>query len=115
MSFGESNRHFGETRMNERSSRSHCVLTVIVQSQNKLTGTFNFCGRGGEGWGAFVLHWTGHDYLFLAPLFWSFSYCGGLEFPLPFFPSLEIFKMHFKTITTYFTMHHHHIIKHIYN
>ena len=38
MSRGARNRHSAETKMNERSSRSHQILTVIVDSQNRLTG-----------------------------------------------------------------------------
>ena len=32
-------RHSAQTKMNERSSRSHCMLCVKVRGQSKLTGT----------------------------------------------------------------------------
>ncbi|XP_072137981.1 centromere-associated protein E isoform X3 [Mobula birostris] len=32
---GERNRHYGETKMNERSSRSHTIFRVIVESRDK--------------------------------------------------------------------------------
>lgn len=32
---GEKNRHYGETKMNERSSRSHTIFRVIVESRDK--------------------------------------------------------------------------------
>ncbi len=38
MARGSRNRHVVETDMNERSSRSHQVLTVIVDGVSKLTG-----------------------------------------------------------------------------
>jgi len=38
MAEGSRNRHSAETKMNERSSRSHQVLTVIVDGYNRLTG-----------------------------------------------------------------------------
>ncbi|PNH10154.1 Kinesin-4 [Tetrabaena socialis] len=38
MRVGARNRHSAETRMNERSSRSHQVLTIIVDGTNRLTG-----------------------------------------------------------------------------
>lgn len=38
MSIGAKNRHVGETKMNHRSSRSHQVLTVMVDGQNCVTG-----------------------------------------------------------------------------
>ena len=38
MSIGHSNRAVAETKMNERSSRSHSVLTVIVNGESKLDG-----------------------------------------------------------------------------
>eukprot|EP00798_Chlamydomonas_sp_ICE-L_P011916 gene11916-15018_t len=37
MQQGAKNRHSAETRMNERSSRSHQILTVIVDGFNKIT------------------------------------------------------------------------------
>jgi kinesin family member C2/C3 len=39
MSRGARNRAVGETKMNERSSRSHQILTVIVDGYNRVTGT----------------------------------------------------------------------------
>ncbi|GLC61873.1 hypothetical protein PLESTB_001813300 [Pleodorina starrii] len=38
MRVGASNRHSAETKMNERSSRSHQVLTIIVDGANQATG-----------------------------------------------------------------------------
>lgn len=38
MARGARNRHMAETKMNERSSRSHQVLTIIVGGVNKVTG-----------------------------------------------------------------------------
>jgi kinesin family protein C2/C3 len=38
MARGARNRHSAETKMNARSSRSHQVLTVIVDGFNRLTG-----------------------------------------------------------------------------
>ncbi|KAG2488239.1 hypothetical protein HYH03_013230 [Edaphochlamys debaryana] len=38
MRVGARNRHSAETRMNERSSRSHQVLTIIVDGVNRVTG-----------------------------------------------------------------------------
>eukprot|EP01024_Parvocaulis_polyphysoides_P032176 TRINITY_DN2888_c1_g1_i1.p1 TRINITY_DN2888_c1_g1~~TRINITY_DN2888_c1_g1_i1.p1 ORF type:complete len:742 (+),score=171.34 TRINITY_DN2888_c1_g1_i1:296-2227(+) len=38
MELGGKCRATGETKMNERSSRSHCVLTVVVDGENLLTG-----------------------------------------------------------------------------
>ncbi len=35
---GSQTRHSAETKMNERSSRSHCMLCVKVRGQSKLTG-----------------------------------------------------------------------------
>ena len=44
MSLGHSNRAVAETKMNERSSRSHSVLTVIVNGMSKLDGSrFHGC------------------------------------------------------------------------
>ncbi|CAG9460372.1 unnamed protein product [Pedinophyceae sp. YPF-701] len=37
MAAGEGARSFGETRMNERSSRSHCVVMVIVEGTNLVS------------------------------------------------------------------------------
>ena len=38
MALGARNRAVAETRMNERSSRSHSVLTVIVDGLSHVTG-----------------------------------------------------------------------------
>ena len=38
MELGQRNRSVAETKMNERSSRSHSVLTVIVDGLNNVTG-----------------------------------------------------------------------------
>eukprot|EP00750_Incisomonas_marina_P020783 INCI4086.5.p1 GENE.INCI4086.5~~INCI4086.5.p1 ORF type:complete len:1393 (+),score=313.52 INCI4086.5:228-4406(+) len=35
---GSHNRSIGATNMNDRSSRSHCMLSVVVESRSKLTG-----------------------------------------------------------------------------
>ena len=35
---GSAARHSAETAMNDRSSRSHCVLCVRVRGQSRLTG-----------------------------------------------------------------------------
>ena len=35
---GTHSRHSAQTKMNERSSRSHCMLCVKVRGQSKLTG-----------------------------------------------------------------------------
>lgn len=35
---GSQSRHSAQTKMNERSSRSHCMLCVKVRGQSKLTG-----------------------------------------------------------------------------
>lgn len=35
---GTQSRHSAQTKMNERSSRSHCMLCVKVRGQSKLTG-----------------------------------------------------------------------------
>nr|KJB29410.1 hypothetical protein B456_005G098800 [Gossypium raimondii] len=37
---GEVNRHFGETNMNARSSRSHTIFRVVIESKGKDTGSF---------------------------------------------------------------------------
>ncbi|KAM3831703.1 centromere-associated protein E [Vipera latastei] len=34
---GEKNRHYGETKMNERSSRSHTIFRMIIESKEKHT------------------------------------------------------------------------------
>lgn len=39
MSIGAANRAVAETKMNERSSRSHSVLTIIVDGISKLDGS----------------------------------------------------------------------------
>ncbi|KAK8571393.1 hypothetical protein V6N13_103519 [Hibiscus sabdariffa] len=36
---GEVNRHFGETNMNVRSSRSHTIFRVVIESKGKDTGS----------------------------------------------------------------------------
>ncbi len=38
LAVGAQSRHSAETKMNERSSRSHCMLCVKVRGQSKLTG-----------------------------------------------------------------------------
>ncbi|XP_065832390.1 centromere-associated protein E-like [Oscarella lobularis] len=41
---GEHNRHFGETNVNERSSRSHTIFTLVVESRDKrdsMSGAVN--------------------------------------------------------------------------
>ncbi|MBA0612860.1 hypothetical protein Godav_013409 [Gossypium davidsonii] len=38
---GEVNRHFGETNMNARSSRSHTIFRVVIESKGKDTGSFD--------------------------------------------------------------------------
>lgn len=38
MDLGQSNRAVAETKMNERSSRSHSVLTIIVDGHSHVTG-----------------------------------------------------------------------------
>lgn len=38
MELGESNRSVGGTKMNERSSRSHSIVTVVVKGTDKATG-----------------------------------------------------------------------------
>ena len=44
MNIGAANRSVAETKMNERSSRSHSVLTIIVDGTSKLDGTkFHGC------------------------------------------------------------------------
>lgn len=44
MATGAANRAVAETRMNERSSRSHSVLTVMVDGVSKLDNTrFHGC------------------------------------------------------------------------
>ena len=35
---GAEKRHSAETKMNDRSSRSHCMLCVKVRGQSKITG-----------------------------------------------------------------------------
>lgn len=36
---GERNRHVGETNMNERSSRSHTIIRVVVESRERKAGS----------------------------------------------------------------------------
>ena len=38
MAQGSSNRAVAETKMNQRSSRSHSVLTIIVDGRSSITG-----------------------------------------------------------------------------
>jgi hypothetical protein len=38
MAIGSANRHTSETKMNDRSSRSHQILTVLVEGQHLVTG-----------------------------------------------------------------------------
>ena len=42
MSQGQSNRAVGSHDMNEHSSRSHSILTVVCRGRNKLDGTVTF-------------------------------------------------------------------------
>ncbi|CAN0905781.1 Kinesin-like protein KIN-7N [Linum grandiflorum] len=39
MESGEVNRHFGETNMNARSSRSHTIFRMVIESKGKLTNS----------------------------------------------------------------------------
>ncbi|XP_062838529.1 centromere-associated protein E isoform X2 [Anolis carolinensis] len=39
---GEKNRHYGETKMNERSSRSHTIFRMIIESKEKDTGSSSY-------------------------------------------------------------------------
>ncbi|KAJ6668847.1 hypothetical protein lerEdw1_012333 [Lerista edwardsae] len=42
---GEKNRHYGETKMNERSSRSHAIFRMIIESKEKAdTSSSNYEG-----------------------------------------------------------------------
>ncbi|XP_061441502.1 centromere-associated protein E isoform X2 [Rhineura floridana] len=42
---GEKNRHYGETKMNERSSRSHTIFRMIIESKEKTeTSSSNYEG-----------------------------------------------------------------------
>lgn len=38
LELGAQSRHSAQTKMNERSSRSHCMLCVKVRGHSKLTG-----------------------------------------------------------------------------
>ncbi|XP_057973708.1 kinesin-like protein KIN-7N [Malania oleifera] len=38
---GEVNRHFGETNMNARSSRSHTIFRMVIESKGKDTNSYN--------------------------------------------------------------------------
>ncbi|KAK7288558.1 hypothetical protein RIF29_02019 [Crotalaria pallida] len=40
---GEVNRHFGETNMNVRSSRSHTIFTMVIESKGKDLNSTNDC------------------------------------------------------------------------
>ncbi|KAK2991873.1 hypothetical protein RJ640_006028, partial [Escallonia rubra] len=39
---GEVNRHFGETNMNARSSRSHTIFRMVIESKGKETGSTDY-------------------------------------------------------------------------
>ncbi|XP_032080246.1 centromere-associated protein E [Thamnophis elegans] len=41
---GEKNRHYGETKMNERSSRSHTIFRMIIESKEKYTSGSSYEG-----------------------------------------------------------------------
>ncbi|XP_015683746.1 centromere-associated protein E, partial [Protobothrops mucrosquamatus] len=41
---GEKNRHYGETKMNERSSRSHTIFRMIIESKEKHTSGSSYEG-----------------------------------------------------------------------
>ncbi|XP_042324273.1 centromere-associated protein E isoform X2 [Sceloporus undulatus] len=41
---GEKNRHYGETKMNERSSRSHTIFRMIIESKEKDTSSSSYEG-----------------------------------------------------------------------
>ncbi|XP_063166802.1 centromere-associated protein E [Candoia aspera] len=41
---GEKNRHYGETKMNERSSRSHTIFRMIIESKEKDTTSSSYEG-----------------------------------------------------------------------
>ncbi len=43
LQLGSAARHSAETAMNDRSSRSHCVLCVQVRGQSRLTGEAGPC------------------------------------------------------------------------
>lgn len=49
MARGETNRATADTKMNERSSRSHSVLTVIVDGYNTITGALRCSSRMSSG------------------------------------------------------------------
>ncbi|XP_053113451.1 centromere-associated protein E isoform X2 [Hemicordylus capensis] len=40
---GEKNRHYGETKMNERSSRSHTIFRMIIESKEKTDASSSSC------------------------------------------------------------------------
>ncbi|XP_078250754.1 centromere-associated protein E isoform X2 [Pogona vitticeps] len=40
---GEKNRHYGETKMNERSSRSHTIFRMIIESKEKTDTSSSSC------------------------------------------------------------------------
>jgi len=40
---GEVNKHFGETNMNERSSRSHTIFRMMIESKGKESNSSNDC------------------------------------------------------------------------
>ena len=37
---GNKNKTMGETKMNQNSSRSHCIFSLYVETQNKETNSF---------------------------------------------------------------------------
>ncbi|XP_067324724.1 centromere-associated protein E isoform X3 [Anolis sagrei] len=41
---GEKNRHYGETKMNDRSSRSHTIFRMIIESKEKDTASSSYEG-----------------------------------------------------------------------
>ena len=47
---GSAARHSAETAMNDRSSRSHCVLCVRVRGQSRLTGEAGPCNASSCQW-----------------------------------------------------------------
>lgn len=51
---GSASRHVASTKMNAESSRSHLILSIIIESTNKTSGAV-VRGKVGEGNG---LRWT---------------------------------------------------------
>lgn len=39
MDVGENNRHIGETNLNERSSRSHTIFRMVIESRERVVGS----------------------------------------------------------------------------